>query len=381
MTNNVNQKINALLDAFPSDTENIDLIVQALREPVREIRETAYWLLTEIKLEAAKQALRNYLPYAQMHCLHKIKGYSEREPNYFLISTDKKLLLSNCHSKEIKGYAYQTIKVWDLPTGDLKHTVPFAHEHMGTGDNGQIIVGHFQNIIGVWKRWEIKESFLSDFLRDYSNQTNVDIGAIAVSEDCSMVACGELGPVPLGLITVWNLQTQRLIYSFQWHPIKGSSNIRSLRISPDKSLLLSQEKQYPRKDKHRLWSLRTGELIREFDTSPYWFADAIAVRPDGTYISSGMRDNSVKVWDINTYQITYSFLGCSPTAMTPDGKVLAYCDNTNNIVLWDLDINQKICTLSGNRSPIQAICLSSNREWVVSYDADQTIKIYGLLEE
>ena len=67
--------------------------------------------------------------------------------------------------------------------------------------------------------------------------------------------------------------------------------------------------------------------------------------------------------------------------MTPDGKVLAYCDNTNNIVLWDLDINQKICTLSGNRSPIQAICLSSNREWVVSYDADQTIKIYGLLEE
>ena len=57
------------------------------------------------------------------------------------------------------------------------------------------------------------------------NQTNVDIGAIAVSEDCSMVACEELGPVPLGLITVWNLQTQRLIYSFQWHPIKGSSNI------------------------------------------------------------------------------------------------------------------------------------------------------------
>ena len=94
-----------------------------------------------------------------------------------------------------------------------------------------------------------------------------------------------------------------------------------------------------------------------------------------------MPDISVIVWDINTDQIIYSFLGCSPTAMTPDGKVLAYCDNTNNIVLWELDINQKICTLSGNRSPIQAICLSSNREWVVSYDADQTIKIYGLLEE
>ena len=67
--------------------------------------------------------------------------------------------------------------------------------------------------------------------------------------------------------------------------------------------------------------------------------------------------------------------------MTPDGKVLAYCNETNGIVLWDLEVNQEIRTLPENSSSIHVICLSSDREWVVSYDGDQTIKIYGLLEE
>jgi hypothetical protein len=70
MANNTNQKINALLDALNSD-EDIGLIIQALGDPVREMRDTAYWLLTEIKNEADKQALRLY-PYVQMQLLHLI---------------------------------------------------------------------------------------------------------------------------------------------------------------------------------------------------------------------------------------------------------------------------------------------------------------------
>lgn len=379
MTSNINRKINALLDAFGSD-QGIDLLIQALGEPVREVREVAYWLLTEIKEETAKQALRNYLPYAQMQCLHTITGRSEREPNYFVISTDSKVLLSNCHSKETKGYAYATIKIWDLQTGELIHTLPFQHEHMGTGQNGKTIVGHFQHIISVLKNWEIKHPVQLGGLVEKSRKTNSDIGSLAVSQDGSIVACGELGATSLGLITVWDLQAEKLLHSVQWQSTKRSSNISTVMISPDAFLLLSQDKQRYG-DSHRLWNLQTGELIRVFETYPYWFADAIANTPDGGCIVSGIREKSVKVWDINTDQIIYSFSGHAPTAMTPDAKVLAYCNDANEIVLWNLEVNQEICTLPESTSPIQAICLSSDREWVVSYDTDQTIKIYGLLDE
>jgi WD40 repeat protein len=381
MTSNINRKIDALLDAFESSDKGIDLIAQALNEPVREVREVAYWLLTEINEETAKQELRNYLLYARMQCLHTIVGHSERDPSYFTISTNKKALLSNCHSEDYRGYAYATINVWDLQTGELTHALPFPHEHMGTGQDGRIIVGSFQYIISVLKNWEIEHPLQLGVGPEESSKMNSDIGSLTVSQDGSIVACGDFPSLSSGLITVWDLQAEKLIHSLQWQPIRGLSNVSTVMISPDKSLLLSQDKRQHCQDSHRLWNMQTGEMIRVFETSPHWFADAIANRPNGDCIVSGVRENSVKVWDVNSDQVICSFSGCAPTAMTPDGKVLAYCNDANEIVFWDLDINQKICTFPGNTSPIRALCLSSDREWVVSCDADQTIKIYGLRDE
>lgn len=396
-------RIDALLDAFDSD-EGIDLIIKALADPVREIREVAYWLLTESKNEAAKQALRSY-PYAQMQLLHTIVGYSLKKTSYFAISTDKKVLLSDCHSEDTMGYALKTLNIWDLQTGELRDTLYTTHEHIGTGQNGHIIVSSFQHIISVWKNWEMEQRPLQIY-------GWIDIGSLAVSADGSIVACGELKrPSPLGQIDVWDLRECQVSFDpskkikksklqkilsgthpdsqgvqptrrIQWQASGSLSCILRVMISPDNSLLLSQD-EYRRGDFHRLWNLQTGELIRVFETSPYWLADAIANTSDGRCIISGIRDKSVKVWDLNTDQVIYSFSdyclsGCSPTAMTPDGKVLAYCNEAHEIVLWDLEFNQEIRTLPGNTSPIRSICLSCDREWIVSYDTDQTIKIYGL---
>jgi hypothetical protein len=64
-----------------------------------------------------------------------------------------------------------------------------------------------------------------------------------------------------------------------------------MMISPDTSLLLSQDND--RLDRHRLWNLKTGELIRVFETSPCWFADSIANTSNGDCIVSGIRDHSL----------------------------------------------------------------------------------------
>ncbi|GAB4386792.1 MAG: hypothetical protein Kow00121_54130 [Elainellaceae cyanobacterium] len=375
MSNDVTPKIDALLDAFDSDG-GIDLIIQALGDPVREVRETARWLLTETSSEAAEQALRQF-PYAQMQLLHTITGRGWGT-NYFAISTNKKVLLSDCHSGQ-SGYAIATIHVWNLQTGELTDTLYITHEHLGIGQDGQIIVTSFQSFVTVHEDWDIQPQRRGRLLKDQP----VDIASLTVSYDGSIVADGgyqhDARSEFLGRIAVWDLQADQLIHLLEWKPTRYTSRPLPLMISPDASLLLSQDND--RLDLHRLWSLQTGELLHVFETSPYWFADAITNTSDGRCIVSGIRDNSVKVWDLNTDQILYSFPGCPPTAMAPDGKVLAYCNDANGIILWDLEVNQEIRTLPKNSSSFRAICLSSNREWVVSYDAHQTIKIYGLLEE
>lgn len=375
MANNINQKVNALLDALNSD-EGISLIIQALGDPVREVRDTAYWLLTETKNEVAKQALRRY-PYAQMQLLHIIKGYSPRETGYFAISTDKKVLLTNCHSEMTMGYALATINMWNLQTGELIDTQYVTHEYMGTGQDGRISVSSFQHIVTVIENWDRKSPLRDSTLRGSIEQA-IDISSLVVSDDGSIVAGGGY-QYGLGRIAIFDLRSGRLIHLLEWKPTRYTSFPLPMMISPDASLLLSQDND--RRDHHRLWNLKTGELIRVFETSPSWLADSIANTSNGDCIVSGIRDNSVKVWDINTDRVIYSFPGLSPTAMTLDGKVIAYSNDANEVCLWDLEVNQKICSFPGNISPVRSICLSSDREWVVSYDADRTIRIYGLLDE
>ncbi|MGI0489416.1 WD40 repeat domain-containing protein [Pantanalinema rosaneae CENA516] len=381
MANNVNQKVNALLDVLNSD-EGISLLIQALGDSIREVRETAHWLLTETQSEAVNQALRFY-PYAQMQLLHTITGCG-RGTNYFAININRKVLLSNCHS-ELTGYALASINVWNLQTGELADTLYVTHEHMSTGQDGQIIVTSFQPFVTVHEDWEMKPQRWGHVLHEQPT----DIASLAVSNDGSIVAGGryqhDARSEFLGRIAVWDLHADQLIHLLEWKPTRHTSRPLPMMISPDASLMLSQDNDL--RDHHRLWNLQTGELMRVFETSPNWFADAIANTSDGGCIVSGIRDKSVKVWDLNTDQVIYSFPDyhpvprCSPTAMTPDGKVLAYCNDANEIVLWELEVNQRIRTLPENPSPIQAICLSSDRQWLVSYDAEQTITIYGLPDE
>lgn len=58
------QKIDALLDAFEYGQAGLELIIQALEDKSKEVRDAAYWLLTESTLEISKQALWSYLPFS-----------------------------------------------------------------------------------------------------------------------------------------------------------------------------------------------------------------------------------------------------------------------------------------------------------------------------
>jgi WD40 repeat protein len=386
----MDSKIDSLLNAFESG-RGIDFFVQFLSDRKREVREVARWLLLETQLESARKLLRDYLPYSRMECLHKIQGKNKVEPNYFTISPDKKILFSNCYSETGKYEAYTTINIWNLQTGELINDIYSLHEHMGTDQNGTIILSGFLHRLEAIEHWRSALTYRLLFPRLADDEIytsgksylHSDIGSLAVSHDGSIVACGEYGRSRQGCIVIWDIQAEKIIHSLEWKPIGETSSVSSLIISPDGTILLSQDTPFLkyRADCNRLWNLKTGELIREFETSAKWIAHEIATTPEGRYLASGIRDNVVKVWNVKTDEIIYSFPSCSLTAITPDGKVLAYCDDTNNIILLDLDTGQRICSLQGGTSLIKVICLSADREWIVSYDADKVIKIYGLPDE
>lgn len=360
----------------------MDLVIATLNDKSKKVREASLFILNESSPELVEKAFYNYLPFNRIKNLHTIVGNSERPPNYFSICLDGNILVSNCYSRDWKGYAYEEIKIWSLSTGKLITNLYLAHEHMSISHKKEIIATHFQHIIdlsGNFERYGYKQL---DQISEDRDKTNSDIGSIVVSDDGNIVACGELGNITEGLITIWNINTGKLIYSLQWKPYSKNTRINSLLIAPDSLILLSvidKFSQYFSRDLHRLWDLRTGELIRTYETSNYWMADSIAITPDKNYLACGIRNNVLKVWNLITDKVIYDLGGNSPSIMTPDGRVLI-CADRNNILIYDLLTQEKICTLEGHKYKITHIALSPDRETIASYSIDGTIKIWGISE-
>ena len=75
VSKNPEKRIDVLLDAWEYGTAGIELVVRALEDKVRKVRQSALLLLSESETEIAKQALWNYLPFPQMQYLHTITEF------------------------------------------------------------------------------------------------------------------------------------------------------------------------------------------------------------------------------------------------------------------------------------------------------------------
>jgi WD40 repeat protein len=152
------------------------------------------------------------------------------------ISPDGKTLVS--------GSSDETIKIWNLATGQLLRTLTFT---------------------------------------DYFSENNVY--SVAISPDGkTLVGSSET-------IKIWNLATGQLLRTLTVR----SGSVRSIAISPDGKTLVSGNADGTIK----IWNLATGQLLRTLtghsDKPPSW-VNSIAISPDGKTLVSGSDDTTIKIW-------------------------------------------------------------------------------------
>ena len=105
---------------------------------------------------------------------------------------------------------------------------------------------------------------------------------------------------------------------------------------------------------------------------------SLGVRPDGTIVACGIRENKISVWELQTDFIIYSVDEIAACILSADARILIYATGNNHIIVWDL-IEQKILnTLQGHTSPTRYISLSKDREFIASYDSNNYIKIWEI---
>lgn len=125
-------------------------------------------------------------------------------------------------------------------------------------------------------------------------------------------------------------------------------------------------------DKHRL----DNRLI-----SP-----CIALSPDGKHIAAGnySTDDWIYEWDITSGKIVKSFKGHDKDvlclAYSPDGNYLASGSKDNSIRLWDMKTKKIIKVLKGHKDNVNSIVFSPDGKYIVSGSDDETIKVWDILD-
>jgi WD40 repeat protein len=95
---------------------------------------------------------------------------------------------------------------------------------------------------------------------------------------------------------------------------------------------------------------------------------SVAITSDNTKIVSGSRENTIKIWDMNTGKLLNTLQGHFAVAITSDNTKIVSGSRENTIKVWDLDqlryyLNNKF------DSSISSIALSKSKNLIALGDS------------
>lgn len=187
------------------------------------------------------------------------------------------------------------------------------------------------------------------------------------------------------LDTAWQNATQT-------HSLISPTPINSLKFSPDGKTLVGVGGNLI-----TTWNVETGEIQRIL---PGHYASkaqlkiaptAIAFSPDSNFLATAtlskgsfIADHSLIVWDINTGEKVLNLTesdGCRQVLFDSEGKIL-YGVCGLGVTAWSFPTGEKLFSFA-NKTPIEAIAISSNREVMATtgVDLDNSIELWKLEQQ
>jgi WD40 repeat protein len=111
----------------------------------------------------------------------------------------------------------------------------------------------------------------------------------------------------------------------------------------------------------------------------YWIG-AMTFTPDGKYLITGSRDQTIKMFEMPEALEHRTLKGhggwVRSLVVTPDGKVLVSSGDDNTIRFWDLKTGRCFRTLKGHQGGVRGVALSADGLRLASASWDRTVKLW-----
>ncbi len=301
-------------------------------------------------------------------CAHTLTGHSSWVTSV-AISSNGLILVS--------GSLDDTVKVWNLNTGELLHTL-FGHLNavncVAISPDGQIVASCSDD--GTVKLWHTGTGSLQADLAGHLR----DINAVAISPDGQIVASGSEDRT----VKLWQIATAKSdTPSYPTRTLGGRSGmVKSVAFSPNGQLLASGGLD----NNIYLWNAATGELVSTL-SGHFNSVNSVAISPDGKLLASGSKDRTVKLWQITPdpqgrpvgsllHRLSSHLDMVNSVAFSAQGSMLASGSRDQTVKLWNTATGKLLGTFSGHVGAVNAVAVSADGKTIVSGSSDKTIKIY-----
>lgn len=145
-------------------------------------------------------------------------------------------------------------------------------------------------------------------------------------------------------------------------------NIDSITFSPDGKLALSARSNYNIFAELKLWDVKSGREIREFQIPPFK-VEAVAFSYDSKLALSSTIDR-IDMWNVNSGQKIRSFRGHSlavdAVAFSPNGKLILSNAGNRTLILREVKTGRQIRSFKGHSLPITAMAFSPDGKFILS---------------
>lgn len=285
-----------------------------------------------------------------------VRSLSNEQPDSILsvtVSFNGKILASSMG---------KDIQLWNLETGKLLDTLSNHTANVRSvamSPNGKILASGSED--GTVKLWDIPTG---EMLNSFPHSGLVT--AVGFTADGK----GVIGCSSGNGMKLWDIYTGELL-----HRMNGSQPIAfgvdGLRMAA------SGGPRYI-----RLWNVPQGQLLKNLpipNTNNNQQIQAIAFSRDGQTIAHAMGGESkIFVWDVETWEVRYTLEGHSQAiqaiAISPDDKILASSGKDGKINLWDIDSGKLLRSING----LGKIVFSPDGQQLVTVAEDNVIQLWQI---
>ncbi|RYP69543.1 hypothetical protein DL771_006058 [Monosporascus sp. 5C6A] len=214
---------------------------------------------------------------------------------------------------------------------------------------------------GVFSLTKLRNSFITSRGDAFVNLIEDAYRLFAVEEPCWVLTKPKVEQS-------WSLCLQ----TFEGH----SNWVTSVAFSPDGSRISSGSGDRT----VRIWDAKSGKEVRKLEGHDLWF-NSVVFSPDGSRNISGSDDSTVRIWDAKSGKEVRKLEGHNDlvrsVAFSPDGSRITSGSGDHTVRIWDAKSGKEIRKLEGHSVWVTSVAFSPDGSRFISGSDDCTVKVWN----